>query len=158
MEDDWLEPEEGAPELEIIPENEDILANIKPLGEDKIDTIRRINDAKKKTIKIAGLVKNTDDGSIWDEDEPYEVKIPESSIHEFKNQEVCICECHNRKKRDCMECYDHPKHLSDKRAMSIKEPPDEYDEAKILELIEQDKAKKQKPTWWQRITSENDEK
>lgn len=150
MEDDWLEPEENAPELEEIPENEaDILNNIEPLGKNKLETIKLINDAKEKSTQRAGLVKNTNDGSVWEEDGYIEPKIPESGIHEFENTEECVCECHERKKRDCMHCYDHPVHLEKKRKMTEK-PKTEYDEAKIIELIEADKAKKEKKHWWSR--------
>jgi hypothetical protein len=140
--DDWLQPDENAPELEDI--EEDYLENKPTLGEDKFDTIKQISEARNSSEQRAGLVKNTDSGSTWEEDTPVDIKIPSSSIHKFENIEECICECHPRKK-DCMHCYDHPEHLERKRKVKT---PTEYNEAKIQELIEQDKVKQTKKHWW----------
>ncbi len=144
---DWLEPDEDAPELEEVPEDEDeLLSNVAPLGADRIETIKQIQDAKKKSKQRAGMVKSTEDGSTLEEDEPQYTRIPESGIHEFENIEECVCDCHPAKK-DCMNCYDHPIHLEKKRKM-FEKPKDEYDEAKIMELIEADKAKSKKKWFW----------
>ena len=144
---DWMEPDEDAPELEAV---DDIDLHNKPaLGEDRVDTIKQIADAKKKSKQIAGLVKSTESGSTWSEDEPEDVKIPHSSIHTFENTLECKCSCHPSK-RDCVDCYDHPVHLEKKRNMSQPESVDGYNEEKIMELIEEDKAKTDKKHWWQR--------
>ncbi len=94
-----------------------------PIGQDKLDTIRQVSEAKKKSQQKAGLIRLSDDGSVWEEDEPTDIKIPRESIHDFDNLEFCECECHERDKKDCMHCYDHPMHLESKREMR-KSPPD----------------------------------
>ena len=88
-----------------------------PIGQDKLDTIKRVSDAKRKSEQKAGLIKLSDDGSVWEEDEPINIKIPTESIHEFSNLEFCECGCHDNGKKDCMHCYDHPTHLEAKRRM-----------------------------------------
>ncbi len=133
-----------------------------PIGIDKGDTIREVVKAKRNSEQRAGLIKNSDDGSVMGEDDYQPDRIPSESIHEFENLEVCICECHTRKKRDCMNCYDHPTHLENKRKPTNKKidlhlegcsdvVKDEYDEDKIIELIEADKAKKDKKSWLKRL-------
>jgi hypothetical protein len=119
-----------------------------PIGTDEFDTIKEINKAKNESEKKAGLIKTTSDGSVWDEDDIQLSKIPNESIHQFDDLEKCNCDCHPRK-YDCMNCYDHPIHLDAKRKMTER-PTDGYDEAKIMELIEKDKAKQSKKRWWQR--------
>ena len=85
-----------------------------PIGHDKRDTIKQIASAKKDSTAQAGLVKNTEDGSVLTEDKPENVRIPLGSIHLFTNMEECECGCHPMKK-DCQNCYDHPEHLTTKR-------------------------------------------
>ena len=88
-----------------------------PIGHDKLDTIKQVSEAKKKSQQKAGLIRLSDDGSVWSEDEPTDIKIPRESIHDFDNLEFCECECHDRDKKDCLHCYDHPQHLESKREM-----------------------------------------
>ncbi len=102
------------------------------------DMIKKISKAKKDSKPLAGIVKSTDNGSIFNTDT--DKKIQYKSIHHFDNMEECVCECHPTKK-DCLQCYDHPTHLE------IKKTVVEYDEEKIMQLIEQDKAKKSKKSW-----------
>ncbi len=114
------------------------------IGEDKFDTMKEISKTKKQVIPRAGTIPTTEDGNVSADDNVEPVKIPDEGIHEFTNLEECECECHP-KKQDCIDCYDHPIHLEDKR----KEPEvEEYDKEKISELIEADKAKKEKKHWW----------
>ncbi len=101
-----------------------------PIGHDKLDTIKRISEAKKKSQQKAGLIRLSDDGSVWSEDEPTDIKIPHKSIHDFDNLEFCECECHERDKKDCMYCYDHPMHLEAKREMRKPTPPPTKEEPK----------------------------
>ena len=96
-----------------------------PIGHDKIDTMKQISDAKEKSEQRAGLVRLSDDGSVWEEDEPVDIKIPKESIHSFDNLDFCECKCHDRGKKDCMYCYDHPIHLETKREM--RKPPTKPD-------------------------------
>ena len=119
------------------------------IGEDKLDTMKEISDAKKQVIARAGTVKTTEDGSVLPEDEVQPVRIPSESIHEFTNLEKCECECHNKGRIDCQYCYDHKEHLENKKRVRD-ESLDGYDEKKIMELIETDKAKKEKKHWWNR--------
>ena len=95
-----------------------------PIGHDSLDTIRQVSEAKKKSEKRAGITRLSGDGSVWEEDEPTDIRIPHESIHTFDNLEFCECECHQGGKKDCMQCYDHPMHLEAKREMR-KPPPTE---------------------------------
>ena len=94
-----------------------------PIGHNKLDTMKQISDAKKNAEQKAGLIRLSDDGSVWEEDEPIDIKIPSKSIHTFDNLEFCECRCHENGKKDCMYCYDHPTHLEAKREM--RKPPTE---------------------------------
>ena len=114
-----------------------------PIGVDSNETVKEITRAKEKSEAKAGLVKNTADGSTLEEDNVETIRIPTESIHQFDNMDECVCECHP-KKYDCMNCYDHPVHLNTKRKPVTKP---EY-EARIMELIEQDKIEKKH--WWKR--------
>ena len=118
-----------------------------PVG-DETDTIKQVMEARKDSEQRAGLVKNTGDGSTLPEDYNEADRIPKNSIHKFDILDECVCECHLTDKMDCLLCYDHPVHLEAKRPQP--KPDDGYDEAKITELIEEDKAKKNKKSWWRR--------
>lgn len=118
-----------------------------PIGDNPLDTVRKVVKAKESSEPRAGLVKNTSSGSTHDEDNIESKRVPTETIHDFDNMDVCECECHPNKK-DCMNCYDHPEHLEKKRRKPVKK---EYDEARIAELIKEDKAKKDKTPWWQFI-------
>jgi len=88
-----------------------------PIGHNERDTMKRVSEAKNKSRQKAGLIRLSDDGSVWEEDEPTDIKIPSESIHHFDNLQFCDCSCHGHGKKDCMHCYDHPKHLEAKREM-----------------------------------------
>jgi len=98
-----------------------------PIGDDELDTLRQIVDAKNKSEKRAGLVRTTDEGNL----DEIEFIIPTETIHHFDNLDECTCSCHP-KKRDCMECYDHPIHL------------------KVKEDIVEKTYVKPKKRWWNR--------
>ncbi len=83
------------------------------IGEDKIDTIKQVSEAKKKSIGKAGLRK-ADDGSIAD-DKYTGIQIPEVGNKSYSNELICDCDCHSSNKKDCAECYDHPIHLKENR-------------------------------------------
>lgn len=89
--------------------------NDKVYGEShvSVDMVKEIRDAKINSEKRAGLVKNTNDGSVLPEDNIEDIRFPTQSIHTFDDLEFCKCECHPSK-RDCMYCYDHPTHLEGK--------------------------------------------
>lgn len=87
------------------------------IGADLAYTIKQVTTAKNDAEHRAGLVKNTGDGSVWEEDDVVDVRIPITSIHQFDNITVCECACHNKNKLDCILCYDHPVHLNTKRGM-----------------------------------------
>jgi len=97
--------------------NSPVVVEPQPIGSQKKETIDQIVKAKKEAEKKAGLVKTIDDGSvdILDEFEP--IRIPKEGIHHFENTEECVCECHLRDKKDCVDCYDHPVHLENKRVL-----------------------------------------
>jgi len=107
----------------------DFVIATSPIGHDEMDTMRDVLDAKSKSEQKAGLIRLSDDGSVWEEDEPTDIKIPKQSIHHFDNLEFCDCVCHGHGKKDCMHCYDHPKHLEAKREM--KKPPPEPTEQEV---------------------------
>jgi len=115
-----------------------------PIGDDPLDTVRKVVKAKETSEQRAGVVKNTGSGSLHEEDNTEPTRVPFEPIHDFLT-EKCVCPCHPNKK-DCMFCYDHPEHLEKKRKKPIKI---EYDDVRIAELIEEDKAKKEKQPWWQ---------
>ena len=71
------------------------------------DIMREIIDARDTAVERAGMVQVSD---IGDTDSS---KVEASSIHKYKNIEKCNCKCHPTK-TECMECYDHPTHLSKK--------------------------------------------
>jgi hypothetical protein len=71
------------------------------------DIMREIIDAKDNAVERAGIVKISDIGDT----ESSDVSI--SPIHKYENVEKCDCKCHPTK-LECMECYDHPVHLSKK--------------------------------------------
>ena len=66
-----------------------------------------IIDARDNAVERAGMVQVSDIGDT----ESNETQV--SSIHKYKNNEKCECKCHPNK-LECMECYDHPIHLSKK--------------------------------------------
>lgn len=144
--DKMLEPKSKNLPTEKIIKNKVIIGNT-PIGADALETIREISQAKKNSTKKAGLVRNTDEGSVLEEDTPIITRIPTTSIHEFSNLIACECECHNRNKLDCEHCYDHPIHLENKRNMR-KKTESMYTEEYIQSLIDADKAKKEKKPWW----------
>jgi hypothetical protein len=154
-EDKWLEPDDDITPFDTKYEKDRKKKRAtasSPLGHDREDTIKQISKAKRTSEQKAGLVKNTESGSVFAEDDGAPDRIPSESIHEFENLEVCVCECHLKNKKDCMLCYDHPIHLKDKREhydnKKDTKSVDGYDEAKIMELIEKDKAKTKKTPWW----------
>jgi hypothetical protein len=55
------------------------------------------------------MVKTSDVGGGTDE----QSSQSPVSIRKYKNSEKCECECHPDK-LECMDCYDHPTHLSKK--------------------------------------------
>lgn len=124
-----------------------VIAN-SPIGVNKIDTIKEISKAKDDSEKRAGLIKNTASGSVMEEDDVPDIRVPDESIHHFDDLEHCDCECHP-KKQDCMYCYDHPVHLDMKR--KPEKPSDGYDDVKIMQLIEEDKAKKDEKSWFKKL-------
>lgn len=71
------------------------------------DIMREIIDAKDNAVERAGIVKISD---IGDTDSG---SVEVSPIHKYANVEKCDCKCHPTKS-ECMECYDHPVHLSKK--------------------------------------------
>lgn len=105
------------------------------LGKDSIDTIKQVSEAKRKAVGKAGL-RRADDGSIAD-DRYRGMKIPESK-KEFDDVNKCNCDCHENGKVDCMECYDHPRHLKASRTFianrdnqSIPEEPQVFIDADV---------------------------
>ncbi len=71
------------------------------------DILREVLDAKKSAEKRAGMVKTSDvGGGSVDQSNP-------TPIRKYKNENKCECECHPDK-LECMNCYDHPTHLSKK--------------------------------------------
>lgn len=131
-------------------ERRELAIGSSPVGVDKIETIRELVKARDNSESKAGLTKTTEDGSVQADDD-VEPTFPTESIHDFNNTLECTCDCHP-KKRDCQHCYDHPVHLDMKRQrMMPPPPPDEYDEKKILELIDADKAKKGKKSLWEKL-------
>lgn len=94
-----------------------------PIGQNKLDTIKQVSEAKNKSEQRAGLIKLSDDGSVLEEDKPINIRIPHESIHKFNDLKFCECECHKREKKDCMYCYDHPTHLEAKREIRKSLPP-----------------------------------
>lgn len=81
--------------------------SIREEDRETMELINEIVDAKNNSEQRAGLIKTTDEGFV----ENHKKIIP-TSIHTFKNIQVCECKCHNSGKNDCMECYDHPTHLT----------------------------------------------
>ena len=73
------------------------------------EILREILDANKSAEKRAGMVKTSDVGGGTDE----QSSQSPVSIRKYKNSEKCECKCHPDK-LECMECYDHPTHLSKK--------------------------------------------
>ncbi|MHA1740263.1 MAG: hypothetical protein DRI84_06230 [Bacteroidetes bacterium] len=71
------------------------------------DIMREIIDARDNAVERAGIVTISDIGDTSSN----ETQV--SSIHKYKNNEKCECKCHPSK-LECMECYDHPTHLSKK--------------------------------------------
>ena len=71
------------------------------------DIMREIIDARDNAVERAGMVQVSDIGDT----NSNETQV--SSIHKYKNNEKCECKCHPNK-LECMECYDHPIHLSKK--------------------------------------------
>ena len=71
------------------------------------DIMREIIDARDNAVERAGIVTISDIGDT----NSNETQV--SSIHKYKNNEKCECKCHPNK-LECMECYDHPTHLSKK--------------------------------------------
>tara|TARA_R110000803_G_scaffold134442_1_gene201527 strand:+ start:265 stop:528 length:264 start_codon:yes stop_codon:yes gene_type:complete len=71
------------------------------------DIMREIIDAKDNAVERAGIVKISDIGDTESSD------VSVSPIHKYENVEKCDCKCHPTK-LECMECYDHPVHLSKK--------------------------------------------
>ena len=71
------------------------------------DIMREIIDARDNAVERAGIVTISDIGDTSSN----ETQV--SSIHKYKNNEKCECKCHPNK-LECMECYDHPIHLSKK--------------------------------------------
>ena len=71
------------------------------------DIMREIIDARDNAVERAGMVQVSDIGDT----NSNETHV--SSIHKYKNNEKCECKCHPNK-LECMECYDHPTHLSKK--------------------------------------------
>ena len=126
------------------PEKEIVRFDDHPVGKTPIEIIRAVAKAKKNSEQRAGLLKSTASGSTMEEDNVEARRIPKDSIHYFENLEECLCACHPSKK-DCMNCYDHPEHLAGKVKKVVKP---EYDEASIMKLIEEDKAKKDKKSKW----------
>jgi len=71
------------------------------------DILKEVLDAKKKATKRAGMVKTSDvGGGTTDKSNP-------TSLRKYENIESCECKCHPDK-LECMDCYDHPIHLSKK--------------------------------------------
>jgi len=152
LEDKIHELEEKLKRLDGFKRDKDIhdtvMLGTSPIGIDANDTLNEISKAKSESTQRAGLVKNSTEGSVWEGDETVIQKIPNTSIHDFDTVDFCSCNCHPQK-YDCMKCYDHPVHLDEKRNRTAK-PTDEYNEEKIMELIEQDKARQSKKHWWQK--------
>jgi hypothetical protein len=74
---------------------------------DEKDILREVIDAKKKATKRAGMVKTSDvGGGTTDKSNP-------TPLRKYTNTEKCDCDCHPDK-IECMNCYDHPTHLSKK--------------------------------------------
>ena len=71
------------------------------------DIMREIINARDNAVERAGIVTISDIGDTSSN----ETQV--SSIHKYKNNEKCECKCHPNK-LECMECYDHPTHLSKK--------------------------------------------
>ena len=71
------------------------------------DIMREIIDARDNAVERAGIVTISDIGDTSSN----ETQV--SSIDKYKNNEKCECKCHPNK-LECMECYDHPTHLSKK--------------------------------------------
>lgn len=71
------------------------------------DIIREIIDAKDNAVERAGLVKVSDIGDTNLD------KVELIPIQKYQDIEKCNCKCHPTK-LECMECYDHPVHLSKK--------------------------------------------
>jgi len=71
------------------------------------DIMREIINARDNAVERAGIVTISDIGDTSSN----ETQV--SSIHKYKNNEKCECKCHPNKS-ECMECYDHPIHLSKK--------------------------------------------
>lgn len=106
-----------------------MIVGTSPIGFNELDTLREIAKAKRESEQKAGLIKTTDDGSVWEEDDVVIDKIPTTSIHVFENMNKCECKCHDKNKHDCMNCYDHPEHLESKRKKPL--PKDEPKKEKV---------------------------
>ncbi len=141
--EDELGKEKKLKRLLDIKKHKKMVIGTSPIGDDPLDTVRKVVKAKKTSEQRAGLIKNTSSGSLHDEDNSESIRVPFEPIHEFDNDEVCECSCHPNKK-DCMDCYDHPEHLEGKRKKPVENV---YDDVRIMELIEEDKAKKDKKSW-----------
>jgi hypothetical protein len=125
----------------------DLVIGTSPIGNNLLETTREVVKAKETSEKRAGLIANTASGSTMEEDNVDAERVPLKSIHIFDNLEECLCTCHPTK-QDCMKCYDHPEHLQGKRKNKT---VDGYDEKRIMALIDEDKAKKEKKSWKQRL-------
>ena len=71
------------------------------------DIMREIIDARDNAVERAGMVQVSDIGDT----ELGSIEV--SSINKYQDVEKCNCKCHPNKE-ECMECYDHPVHLSKK--------------------------------------------
>ena len=71
------------------------------------DIMREIIDARDNAVERAGMVQVSDIGDANSD------TIEPTPIHEYDNEKECKCKCHPTK-TECMECYDHPIHLSKK--------------------------------------------
>ena len=69
------------------------------------DIMREIINAKDNAIERAGMVQVSDIGDSEIE------KKQATPIHQYDDEKECKCKCHPNK-LECMECYDHPTHLS----------------------------------------------
>ena len=94
-----------------------------PVGHDEIDTIKQVVNARDEANPRAGLVKNTNEGSVLREDKPQEIKMPVGDKTLFNGDEDCNCDCHPHN-NDCLKCYAHPKHWEEKLGIiDTVEPP-----------------------------------
>lgn len=102
----------------------------------KNTTLKEINEAKSNAKQRAGLLKTTDSGSILDDDKYQGIQLPKTGAKIYEDMLKCHCTCHDSDKKDCMNCYDHPTHLKESKAV-------------IEKLMEDDKPVPKK-RWYQR--------